>query len=82
MKEINSLTHSCMHSLASFAILAFSGRAVFIIRATAAGKVQKLAIQSDKECMFHQTKCQGRKGVALIWIESAKETARVMGAGV
>ena len=36
IKEMNSLTHSCMHSLASFAILAFSGRAVFIIRATGA----------------------------------------------
>jgi hypothetical protein len=34
MNEINSLTHSCMHSLASFAILAFSGSAVFMIRAT------------------------------------------------
>ncbi|KAH9815701.1 hypothetical protein Tdes44962_MAKER00949 [Teratosphaeria destructans] len=36
MKEMNSLTHSCMHSLASFAILAFSGKAVFMIRATGA----------------------------------------------
>ena len=36
MKEMNSLTHSCIHSLASFAILAFSGRAVFIILATGA----------------------------------------------
>ena len=36
MNEINSLTHSCMHSFASFAILAFSGKAVFMIRATGA----------------------------------------------
>lgn len=36
MKLMNSLTHSCMHSLASFAIFAFSGSAVFIIRATGA----------------------------------------------
>jgi hypothetical protein len=42
MKEINSLTHSCMHSLASLAILAFSGKAVFMIRATGA-KLRMLA---------------------------------------
>jgi len=36
MNEMNSLTHSCMHSFASFAIFAFSGKAVFIIRATGA----------------------------------------------
>jgi len=36
MNEMNSLTHSCIHSFASLAILAFSGRAVFIIRATGA----------------------------------------------
>lgn len=36
MKEINSLTHSCMHSLASLAILAFSGSACFMMRATGA----------------------------------------------
>jgi len=42
MKEMNSLTHSCMHSLASFAILAFSGGAVFMMRATGA-KLRMLA---------------------------------------
>lgn len=42
MKEMNSLTHSCMHSFASFAIFAFSGRAVFMIRATGA-KLRMLA---------------------------------------
>jgi len=36
MNEMNSLTHSCMHSFASFAILAFSGSAVFMILATGA----------------------------------------------
>jgi hypothetical protein len=46
MKEMNSLTHSCMHSFASFAILAFSGNAIFIIRATGA-KLRMLA--SDTE---------------------------------
>lgn len=42
MKEMNSETHSCMHSFASFAILAFSGSAFFIIRATGA-KLRMLA---------------------------------------
>lgn len=36
MKEMNSDTHSCMHSFASFAILAFSGSADFMILATGA----------------------------------------------
>ena len=36
MNEMNSLTHSCMHSFASLAILALSGSAVFMIRATGA----------------------------------------------
>lgn len=48
MNDINSLTHSCMHSLASFAILAFSGRAVFMIRATGA-KLRMLA-SDDPSC--------------------------------
>lgn len=42
MKEMNSLTHSCMHSLASLAILALSGRAIFMMRATGA-KLRMLA---------------------------------------
>lgn len=42
MKLMNSLTHSCMHSFASFAILAFSGSEVFMIRATGA-KLRMLA---------------------------------------
>jgi len=45
MNEINSDTHSCMHSLASFAIFAFSGRADFMIRATGA-KLRMLASES------------------------------------
>lgn len=36
MKLMNSLTHSCIHSFASLAILALSGRACFMIRATGA----------------------------------------------
>lgn len=36
MNEMNSDTHSCMHSFASFAILAFSGKADFMILATGA----------------------------------------------
>lgn len=50
MNEMNSLTHSCMHSLASFAILAFSGRAVFMIRATGA-KLRMLASDSGLLCL-------------------------------
>ena len=46
---MNSLTHSCMHSFASLAILAFSGNAVFIIRATGA-KLRILA--SDARLSF------------------------------
>ena len=49
MKEMNSLTHSCMHSFASFAILAFSGSAVFIIRATGA-KFLMLASEDEVSC--------------------------------
>lgn len=46
MKLMNSLTHSCMHSLASLAILALSGKAVFMIRATGA-KLRMLASDMD-----------------------------------
>ena len=42
MKLMNSLTHSCIHSFASLAIFAFSGRAFFMIRATGA-KLRMLA---------------------------------------
>ncbi len=45
IKDMNSLTHSCMHSLASLAILAFSGRASFMMRATGA-KLRMLASKS------------------------------------
>jgi hypothetical protein len=34
MKEMNSDTHSCTHSLASLAILALSGKDFFMMRAT------------------------------------------------
>lgn len=46
IKEINSLTHSCMHSFASLAILALSGSAVFMILATGA----KLPISFRESC--------------------------------
>src|SRR5688500_14295647 len=46
MKDMNSLTHSCMHSLASLAIFALSGRAFFMIRATGA-KLRMLASTSS-----------------------------------
>ena len=49
MNEMNSLTHSCMHSLASLAIFAFSGNAIFMIRATGA-KFRMLA--SDAKLVF------------------------------
>ena len=54
MKEMNSLTHSCMHSLASLAILAFSGSAVFMIRATGA-KLRILA--SDARLLCLEPRC-------------------------
>lgn len=45
MNEMNSDTHSCMHSFASLAIFAFSGNADFMIRATGA-KLRMLASES------------------------------------
>lgn len=51
MKEMNSLTHSCMHSLASLAILALSGNAVFMMRATGA-KLRMLASCSSLDCLL------------------------------
>jgi len=45
MKEMNSLTHSCMHSFASLAIFAFSGKAIFMMRATGA-KLRMLASEA------------------------------------
>jgi len=51
MKEMNSLTHSCMHSFASFAILALSGRAIFMIRATGA-KLRMLASDAVAAALF------------------------------
>lgn len=56
MKEINSLTHSCMHSFASLAILAFSGRAVFIIRATGA-KLRMLASEAAAPYSLSLDRC-------------------------
>jgi hypothetical protein len=56
MNEMNSLTHSCMHSLASLAILALSGRAPFMIRATGA-KLRMLASEAISFLVF-----RGRSG--------------------
>jgi len=56
MNEMNSLTHSCMHSFASLAILAFSGSAIFMIRATGAklrmlaSEIQSLFVLLDVVC--------------------------------
>lgn len=70
MNEMNSLTHSCMHSLASFAILAFSGSAVFMMRATGA-KLRMLASDvaaNDEEDAGAEraTCCRGRELVATV----------------
>lgn len=56
MKEMNSLTHSCMHSLASFAIFALSGSDVFMMRATGA----KLAMNCSDSC--RRSPCAARRG--------------------
>ena len=58
MNDINSLTHSCMHSFASFAIFAFSGRAVFIILATGA---KFLMLASEYSC-FPALEARGASG--------------------
>lgn len=58
MKEMNSLTHSCMHSLASFAILAFSGRAIFMMRATGA-KLRILASEAVPQAETFAWLCGG-----------------------
>lgn len=61
MKEINSLTHSCMHSLASLAILAFSGSAFFMMRATGA-KFRMLASYMSALSVFDE-QARGAWGV-------------------
>jgi hypothetical protein len=58
MKEMNSLTHSCMHSFASFAILAFSGSAVFMMRATGA-KLRMLASDAEPLDVLLAADCGG-----------------------
>jgi hypothetical protein len=58
MKLINSDTHSCMHSLASLAIFAFSGRADFIILATGA-KLRMLASESRLLGEVFAARCTG-----------------------
>lgn len=58
MKEMNSLTHSCMHSFASLAILALSGSAIFIMRATGA-KLRMLASDATLLCALLGVDCGG-----------------------
>lgn len=57
MKEINSETHSCTHSFASFAILALSGSARFIIRAT-------FAIGRNRSCSLKSSTSSSPEGCA------------------
>lgn len=49
MNEMNSLTHSCMHSLASLAIFALSGNANFIMRATKLRQYQHHVVRRKRE---------------------------------
>jgi hypothetical protein len=64
MKDINSLTHSCMHSLASFAIFAFSGNAVFMMRATGAKfRISASAYTDGDAGLAH---LDGRMGVVVV----------------
>jgi len=58
MNDMNSLTHSCIHSFASFAIFAFSGSAVFIILATGA---KFLMLASEYSC-FPALEARGASG--------------------
>lgn len=58
MNEMNSLTHSCMHSFASLAIFALSGNAIFIIRATGA-KLRMLASDRISLLVFLGVFCGG-----------------------
>lgn len=60
MKEMNSDTHSCMHSFASLAIFAFSGRANFMIRATGA-KLRMLASEAAAEFWDLEEGCGGEE---------------------
>jgi hypothetical protein len=86
MKEMNSLTHSCMHSLASFAILAFSGNAIFMIRATGA-KLCMLASLSQLPFGLFFTRCDvwdgddcgEGEGIAIRPVDRASR--RLQGAG-
>ena len=67
MKEMNSLTHSCIHSLASLAILALSGSAPFIIRATGA-KLRMLASEATSFLVF-----RGRSGCDRVGSRDAED---------
>jgi hypothetical protein len=60
MNEMNSLTHSCMHSLASLAIFALSGNAIFMIRATGA-KLRMLASEITSLLELLGVDCGGER---------------------
>jgi len=62
MNEMNSLTHSCMHSFASLAIFAFSGKAIFMIRATGA-RLRMLASDTRKLEEVFLVACEDFGGV-------------------
>jgi hypothetical protein len=63
INEINSLTHSCMHSLASLAILALSGKACFMIRAT--GAKFRISVSDIDIGGLSASAAQVRTGVAI-----------------
>jgi hypothetical protein len=91
IKDMNSETHSCMHSFASLAILAFSGRADFMIRATGAkfcmlASVCKCALSAllnaldDERCAGgDEDDCGEDEGIAIR--ASHHPVARVEGCG-
>jgi len=71
---MNSLTHSCMHSFASFAILALSGRAFFMIRATGA----KLRMLASRLPYFSALEARGASGeLDDEWWDMANPQARL-----
>ena len=62
MKEMNSLTHSCIHSFASLAIFAFSGSAFFMIRATGAKLRMLASYASSRSSLDDEEEARGASG--------------------
>lgn len=73
---MNSLTHSCIHSFASFAILAFSGRAFFIIRAT--GAEFRISVSGSTICAFAATEALWSLVVVFVFSWSPSELSSAM----